>query len=427
MYVPSFLRTCCNSLYTCPIPLDEYLFFTYTAHSSRKNGESLMAAHTTSQREESAQECFLCVLDPHPPCATRQLDGRIVAAFEQTINAEKTPTIILDTGTARIEVHFIQNYYGKFVKELNERGVTIHNLSLRLYHLPNPPIITEYKGQPRYIYQTNSYTLAVLEPDVLLNITDLNHAEYCSRQYLLNMLVPSPTSSATIRGNLVHYCFKELLKEHDRGELMQGHDHQGLETPQAILYRHFEQALEQSRIDLALANVPSEEIRADVSPHLDSLAAWYQKESATLWDLPVGSTKGTAEPDGQRNENVVRAETFLLAPEIGLRVRLDVLWQQSNRHQLIELKTGGATGSLPRPSHRWQVQGYHALLAVRRDSKMKKARGTLFYSGTPGEAQTFGIEPTIRDIQRVNESRSMLVLSHITGTPSAPPGPSRCT
>ncbi len=387
-----------------------------------------MAAHTTSQLEESAQECFLCVLDPHPPCATRQLDGRIVAAFEQTINAEKTPTIILDTGTARIEVHFIQNYYGKFVKELNERGVTIHNLALRLYHLPTPPIITEYKGQPRYIYQTNSYTLAVLEPDVLLNITDLNHAEYCSRQYLLNMLVPSSTSAATIRGNLVHHCFKELLKEHDRGELMNGHAAKGHETPLATLQRHFEQALDQSSLDLALANVSVETMRAEVAPHLESLATWFQNQSASLWDIPVTSADNqSGEPGAQRSENMVRAETFLLAPEIGLRGRLDLLWQQTNRQSLLELKTGGGSGTLPRSNHRWQVFGYHALLAVRRDPRMKKARGTLLYSGTPGEAQAFGIEPTIRDLQRVNETRNILVLSHLTGIPSAPPGPSRCT
>src|SRR5207248_62277 len=52
---------------------------------------------------------------------------------------------------------------------------------------------------------------------------------------------------------------------------------------------------------------------------------------------------------------------------------------------------------------------------------------TLLYSGTPEEAQAFGIEPTIRDIQRVNETRNILILSHVTGIPSAPPGPSRCS
>ncbi len=387
-----------------------------------------MAAHTTGQPEEAARECFLCVLDPHPPCATTQLDGRIIAAFERTINGEKTPTIILDTGTARVEVHLIHNYYGKFVKELNERGTTIHNLALRLYHLPTPPVITEYKNQSRYIYQTNSYTLAVLEPDVLLNITDLNHAEYCSRQYLLNTLVPSTTSAAAIRGNLVHHCFKELLKEHDRGELMHGHAVNGQETPLATLQRHFEQALDQSRLELALVDVSVEAMRAEVTPHLESLAAWYQHQSATLWDIPVAPADNqSGEPGAQRSENMVRAETFLLAPEIGLRGRLDLLWQQTNQQRLLELKTGGGSGNLPKSSHRWQVQGYHALLAVRRDPRMKKARGTLLYSGTPGEAQAFGIEPTIRDIQRVNETRNILVLSHLTGIPSAPPGPSRCT
>src|SRR2546430_10876435 len=114
------------------------------------------------------------------------------------------------------------------------------------------------------------------------------------------------------------------------------------------------------------------------------------------------------------SKNMVRAETFLLAPEIGLRGRLDLLWQQTNRQSLLELKTGGGT-NLPKSNHRWQVQGYHALLAVRRDPRMKKARGTLLYSGTPGEAQSFGIEPTIRDIQRVNETRNILMLSHVTG------------
>ncbi|HEY6410126.1 MAG TPA: PD-(D/E)XK nuclease family protein, partial [Ktedonobacteraceae bacterium] len=385
----------------------------------------MSAAHTPTQQAE--QECFLCFLDPHPPCATQQLEGRIITAHERILNGEKTPIIILDTGTARVEVHFIQNYYGKFIKELYERGTTIHNLALRLYHLPSPPVITEYKQQPRHIYQTNSYTLAVLEPDTLLNITDLNHAEYCVRQYLLHALVPSTPSPATIRGNLVHHCFKELLKEHDRGELMNGHVAKGQETPLATLQRHFEQALHQNSLELALANVSVEAMRAEVAPHLESLATWYQNQSATLWDMPTASSDmQAATPDVQRNENMVRAETFLLAPEIGLRGRLDLLWQQNNRQSLLELKTGGS-GNLPKSTHRWQVYGYHALLAVRRDPRMKKARGTLLYSGTPGEAQAFGIEPTIRDIQRVNETRNILVLSHLTGIPSAPPGPSRCT
>jgi DNA replication ATP-dependent helicase Dna2 len=212
---------------------------------------------------------------------------------------------------------------------------------------------------------------------------------------------------------------------------MKGHAGKGEETPLAILHRHFEQALEQSSIELALANVSLEEIRADAAPHLESLATWYAKQSATLWDMPAAASEspsGNGETDVvRRGENLVRAETFLLAPEIGLRGRLDLLWQQSNRQRLLELKTGGGSDNLPKSNHRWQVYGYHALLTVRRDAKMQKARGTLLYSGTPGEAQAFGIEPTIRDIQRVHETCNILVLSSVTSIPSAPPGPSRCT
>src|SRR6266702_7037750 len=387
----------------------------------------LVRGSKMEERFTSTQECFLCALDPHPSCTVRQLEGRVVTAFEYALNGEKTPIIVIDTGTARVEIHLTQ-YYRKFVGELRERGTGIQNLTLRLYHLPAPPVITEYKGQPRHIYSTNSYTLAVLEPDVLLNITDLNHAEYCSRQYLLNRLIASPPSAATIRGNLVHHCFKELLKEHDRGELMKGYTSNKTEMPLATLQRHFEQALEQNSLDLALADVSVEAMRADVAPHLESLATWYQHQSTSLWDVPTAPDDIQIEkPDAQQRENIVRAETFLLAPEIGLRGRLDLLWQQTNRQSLLELKTGGGSGTLPRSNHRWQVFGYHALLAVRRDPRMKKARGTLLYSGTPGEAQAFGIEPTIRDLQRVNETRNILVLSHLTGIPSAPPGPSRCT
>ncbi|MFL5693304.1 MAG: AAA domain-containing protein, partial [Ktedonobacteraceae bacterium] len=390
---------------------------------------SVMAVHDSKEQTRTERECFLCVIDPQANCALRQLEGRIVAAVEQTLNGEKVPTVILDTGTTRVELR-LSHYYSSFVKELRERGVAIRKLTLRVYHLPTPPTIVEIKGQPRHVYAANSYTLAVLEPDVLLNITDLNQAEYCSRQYLLNSLVPSTITAAIMRGNLVHHCFKELLKEHDRGELMRDHDRAKQEAPLAILHRHFEQALAQSSIELALANVTSEQMREEAAPHLASLATWYQNESATLWDMPQNGNSGqeNKEPgDIQRGENLVRAETFLLAPEIGLRGRLDLLWQQSNRQRLLELKTGGSSGSLPKSNHRWQVYGYHALLTVRRNPQMEKAMATLLYSGTPGEAQAFGLKSTVRELQRVNITRNMLVLSHVLGRPAAPPGPSRCT
>ncbi len=396
-----------------------------------------MAAHHAEEQEENVvprfivgnsltkQSCFLCALDPHP-CTTTQLEGRILAAREQTFNGEAVPIITVDTGTTFVSLA-LTRYYRSLVKGLTALGSIMHSLTLRIYHLPGAPSISEYKNRPLHRYQANSYTLAVLEPDTLLNITDLNQAEYCARQYLLRRLAASPTSAAAIRGNLVHSCFKELLKEHDRGELMAGHTTNEQELPLATLQRHLEQALQRSSLDLALANVSTEAIRAEVAPHLESLATWYQHQRTSLWDMPTMHTNDQSEEErAPHSENLVRAETFLLAPEIGLKGRLDLLWQQSGRQRLLELKTGG-TGDLPKRDHRWQVHGYHALLTVRRDSKMKKALATLLYSGTLAEAQAFGIAFSVRELQLVNETRNVLVLSHVTGVAPAPPGPSRCT
>ncbi|HZR38633.1 MAG TPA: PD-(D/E)XK nuclease family protein, partial [Ktedonobacteraceae bacterium] len=380
------------------------------------------------KHDEIKRECFLCTLDPKHSCHEAQLEGRIVAAQERLVAGERTPIVILDTGTARVEVRLYDQYYRSLIRELKARGDVIgtYNLTLRIYHLPVEPFTIEYKEHSRQCYQTNTYTLAVLEPDTLLNITDLNQAEYCPRQYILNRLIPSKPSAATLRGNLIHHCFKELLKEHDRGRFNPQHsstDKQS-ESPLASLHHHLEQALDLYSIDIALADISSDGLREEVAPHLESLAQWYEQERNTLWDMPTAY----ANQQGETNEgNQVRAETFLLAPEIGLRGRLDLFWQQAGRQRLLELKTGGASGDLPKRDHRWQVYGYHALLTVRRDSKMKKALATLLYSGTPGSAQAFGIPASIREIQRVNETRNILILSRVTNIPTMPPGPGRCT
>lgn len=388
----------------------------------------MIAAPINSRQETPPGECFLCAIDSQP-CAVKKLEGAIISAHEFNSRGEILPYITLEVGNELATIRLTQTYRS-LVKSLNELGAGLRRrkLTLRVYHLPAALAVTEHKGQTLHRYIASEHTLAILEPDTILNITDLNHADYCPRQYLLNRLASSPQSAAAIRGNLVHSSFKELLKEHDRGELMNGGIASGEETPLATLHHYFEQALERSSIDLAITNTPVEELRADAAPHLQSLANWFEKQHTSLWDMPAPSPRDEeSETQDYTSENMVRAETYLLAPEIGLRGRLDVLWRQRSRQRLLELKTGGANGDLPKSAHRWQVQGYFSLLAVRRDPKMKNALATLLYSGTPGEATDFNLRFTITQFQRVNETRNILVFSHVTGIAPAPPGPSRCS
>lgn len=376
--------------------------------------------------EDQQQPCFLCALDPAShPCAVPRLEGLLIAAHETHIDGEIVPWVTLKLGDAYASIT-LTRYYRGLVKGLRELSgpLSKYHLTLRVYHLPPVMQTTTHHGRSVDRYRANVYTLAILEPDTILNITDLNQAEYCARQYLLSRLAPSGHSTAALRGNLVHHCFKELLKEQDRGRYTRSSTSN--EEPLASLHRHLDHELVQSRIDLALLNTSAEAMRAEIAPHLESLASWFDKQRTTLWDLPVDSELKEDGDSGDSSENLVRAETFLLAPEIGLRGRLDLLWQQGGRRRLLELKTGGASGELPRTAHKWQVQGYHALLTVRRESRMKKALATLLYSGTPQQAQDFGIPFTVRQLQAVNATRNALVLSHATGVPPAPPGVSRC-
>lgn len=375
--------------------------------------------------QASAQTCFLCALDPAGQvCAVPKLEGLLIAAHETQIAGEMVPWVTLRTDERYVSITLTRPYR-TLVQGLRALTGSLANygLILRVYHLPPLVNITHHHGRSVERYRANDYTLAILAPDTILNITDLNQAEYCARQYLLGHLVPMGGSKATLRGNIVHHCFKELLKEQDRSRFKRSTLNH--EEPLTILQRHLERELVQARLDLALLDASAEEMRAEAIPHLESLANWFEQQRTTLWDFP---TEDEEDEEGARDYgHLVRAETFLMAPEIGLRGRLDLLWQQGGRRRLLELKTGGASGQLPRPAHKWQVQGYHALLAVRRESRMKKALATLLYSGTPQQAQSVGIPFTINQLQAVNALRNTLILSHATGMPPEPPSVSRCT
>jgi DNA replication ATP-dependent helicase Dna2 len=242
--------------------------------------------------------------------------------------------------------------------------------------------------------RTSPASLVVLEPDLLLNITDINHAEYCVRQYALRRLVPSAPTAASVRGTVLHSAFKELLKGR-------------AENPDALLT----QALRAQTGTLALRQLDGDEIHAEATPHLRALANWHTHQRQQLW----------------ANTPRVRVETFMLAPDIGLKGRMDALWQDEYASQLLELKTSTVHGDLPRREHRWQVHGYQALLATRSTRAAdRRHAATLLYSGTPGQAEAHTLPFTLRDLQRVVELRNFLAITHATGSVPPPPGARKC-
>ena len=277
-------------------------------------------AESAEPAEHAETVCFLCPWEESgTPCDRATLAGELLDA----IFDPKARRLELVIGTASGETARVacaeqgRVLWRELAAYPPERW---RGLRIAVHHLvrASTPVMPD-------VWRLAPASIIVLEPDLLLNITDINNAEYCVRQYPLRRMVPSPPGAASLRGTLVHTAFKELLK--------------GGDEPIEV---YLQRALEAARVDLALRQISEEEMASDAAPHLRALAAWLTSSRQTLW--------GASTPE-------IRAETFLLAPEVGLKGRLDVLLQDSAGGSLLELKTGAVRGDLPRREHRWQLHG----------------------------------------------------------------------
>ncbi|MEO7003296.1 MAG: hypothetical protein ABI068_15895, partial [Ktedonobacterales bacterium] len=193
-----------------------------------------------------ATPCFLCAYGS--PCQTPMIEGELLRVIERA-TSDRLPAILITTADGERVGVLLNEYARSLAKALcslpPQRWRGLH---LRLYHLlpltirpssaadvmpdtapvadaadaadvadcaatptlPNVDDVTESHAS-RWLRAT-PISAIVLEPDLLLNITDINNAEYCVRQYPLRRMVPSAPTLATVRGIAIHQAFKELLK-----------------------------------------------------------------------------------------------------------------------------------------------------------------------------------------------------------------------
>jgi DNA replication ATP-dependent helicase Dna2 len=340
--------------------------------------------------------CFLCAFTGRA-CAVPMVEGRIVA-LAPPVNRDAEPTVSLALESGAVLRVTLNDQARSLVQALRAMpSEQWPGLRLRAFHLthiaPGSADVLEVGDEPPRVLRVLPEGVTILEPDLLLNITDINNAEYCARQYPLRRMIPSPPNAPTLRGTLIHRAFAGILK-----------------SGETEIDTHLKRALRRQAADLALRQITYEQMREDAEPHLRALAEWYAYQRATLW----------------RTEPRLRAETFLLAPEVGLKGRLDFLMSDEFGGSLLELKTGELRSQPPKREHRWQVYGYHTLLAARGRARKGPRAATLLYSGASGRAEAYGIPFTIRDLRRVLELRNLLALIHVTERAPRPPGGSTC-
>jgi DNA replication ATP-dependent helicase Dna2 len=179
----------------------------------------------------------------------------------------------------------------------------------------------EYRGETQYSTTGDSYV--VLEPQFLVDVTDVREYVQCPRMYYLNKLSSAPLKYPVIKGTIVHEVFGDLLR--------------GVDFDEAV-----DDRVAEAGLDLGLLGMDREEVREEVAENARAIDAW----------LSQGKLSGD---DEWRSEMTLISETF------GIKGRVDAV----RNGMPVELKTGKRLKSDPRFEDKIQATSYALLLRER--------------------------------------------------------------
>lgn len=252
----------------------------------------------------------------------------------------------------------------------------------------------------------------VLEPDYLVNVTDL--AETFSDfgesplYYLMKKLEPMPNKKALLLGNMANFFLDELLNE----SADQRHHflHKDAQTGQlsGLFIRGFSQQ------PLPFTTCTELQVSDDFSK--------FQEEAATV----LQNLRATLELDFPRTEPQIRPDRVIIEPaflsaDYGVQGRLDMLQRTTGKAQVVELKAGKAPWppgnlSLMKPNHESQLLLYRLMIQSASDQESDpKDRYkfndvdiyVLYASATSGRLRSHA--PLLRHSQRVMQQRNRIV------------------
>ncbi|WP_247729119.1 AAA domain-containing protein [Halovivax limisalsi] len=180
------------------------------------------------------------------------------------------------------------------------------------------PAVEEYRGEIQYSTTGESYV--VVEPDYLVDVTDVRSWVECPRLYYLNKLSGVPLNYPVLKGTLVHEVFGDLLRGRD-------------------LEESIDARIEERALELGLLGEDAESVAEDVRENAAAIEGW----------LAQGRL---SDDDEWRSEQLLISETF------GLKGRADAI----RRGAPVELKTGKNLKKEPRFKDKVQAALYALVL-----------------------------------------------------------------
>jgi DNA replication ATP-dependent helicase Dna2 len=176
----------------------------------------------------------------------------------------------------------------------------------------------EYQGDRRYT--TGRETFVVVEPEFLVDVTDVRAWVQCPRMYYLNKLSATPLKYPVVRGTVVHEVFGDLLRGRDLDEAI-------------------EERVTEAGLDIGLLGEDIESVTEEVRQNAGAIEGWLAQGALT-------------------DEGKWRSEQTLISETFGIKGRADAV----RRGAPVELKTGKNLKRDPRFHDKVQAACYALVL-----------------------------------------------------------------
>jgi DNA replication ATP-dependent helicase Dna2 len=192
----------------------------------------------------------------------------------------------------------------------------------------------EYRGETQY--STTGDSMVVVEPDFLVDVTDVRAWVQCPRMYYLNKLGGTDLAEPVVKGTIIHQVFGDLLRGRD-------------------LDAAVDQRVEGAGLDLGLLGADPDGMRETARQHAEAIEGWLNQGTLT-----------------ERDE--WRSEQLLISQRYGIKGRADAV----RRGAPVELKTGKNTKRDARFQDKVQAACYALVLGENRGEPPDT--GTLLYT-----------------------------------------------
>jgi DNA replication ATP-dependent helicase Dna2 len=249
----------------------------------------------------------------------------------------------------------------------------------------------EWNGETQYSTSKQSYV--VVEPDFLVDVTNIRSFVQCPRMYYLNKLSGLPLAYPVTKGTIVHEVFGDLLRGRDLDDAI-------------------EERVDEAGLELGLLGRDRDEVVADVRQNASAIEGWLNQGRLSS---DGGGEGGAEAQEGWDATDEWRSEYTLISERFGIKGRCDAI----RRGMPVELKTGKNTKRDPRFHDKVQAACYALMLEER---GVDVDTGTLLYtknaaverteeSGDLSPAKEFSIGKGFLDFV-VRERNHLAALEH---------------